>query len=103
MALVDLLAGRMAAAPSEDAQRGERGQMEARRHLDVYDRLPRITCPTFVASGRFDGIAPPANGEAIAQQVPGSELHLYEGGHMFVAQDPRAFPEILDFLAVAAG
>lgn len=97
-ALVEMLAGRMAASPSADAQRGEAGQMAARSHHDVYDRLPRITCPTFVASGRFDGIAPSANGEAIARQVPGAELHLYEGGHMFVAQDAAAFPEILGFL-----
>jgi pimeloyl-ACP methyl ester carboxylesterase len=98
-ALVEMLAGRMASDPSPDAQRGERGQLEARSHHDVYDRLPGITCPTFVASGRFDGIAPVSNGEAIAEQVPGSELHVYEGGHMFVAQDRAAFPEILDFLA----
>jgi len=98
-ALVEMLAGRMAAAPSGDEQRGADGQMEARSHHDVYDRLPRITCPTFVASGRFDGIAPSRNGEAIASQIPGAELHLYEGGHMFVAQDSSAFPEILAFLA----
>jgi 3-oxoadipate enol-lactonase len=98
-ALVEMLAGRMAAEPSPDAQRGAEGQLEARSHHDVYDRLPRIACPTFVASGRFDGIAPQSNGEAIASQVPGSELHLYEGGHMFIAQDAAAFPEILGFLA----
>jgi hypothetical protein len=32
-------------------------------------------------------------------QVPEGELHVYEGGHMFIAQDPAAFPAILDFLA----
>ena len=31
--------------------------------------------------------------------MPGSELHVYDGGHAFVGQDPAAFPEILDFLA----
>jgi 3-oxoadipate enol-lactonase len=98
-ALVEMLAGRMAAAPSEEARRGEANQMEARSHHDVYDRLPRITCPTFVASGRFDGIAPLSNGEAIASQVPGAELHVYAGGHMFIAQDRAAFPQILGFLA----
>jgi 3-oxoadipate enol-lactonase len=102
-ALVEMLAGRMSAEPSPEAQRGEAAQMEARSHHDVYDRLPRITCPTFVASGRFDGIAPLDNGEAIARQVPGADLHVYEGGHMFIAQDGRAFPEILDFLAGPAG
>ena len=98
-ALVEMLAKRMAAVPSDASRRGEAGQMEARSHHDVYDRLPRISCPTFVASGRFDGIAPADNGEAIARQVPGAELHLYEGGHMFVAQDRATLPEILAFLA----
>jgi 3-oxoadipate enol-lactonase len=51
-----------------------------------------------VASGRFDGIAPPANGEAIAARIPGAELRLYEGGHAFFAQDPKAFPDIFEFL-----
>jgi 3-oxoadipate enol-lactonase len=97
--LVEMVAGRMTVEKSAEQIRGEAGQMEARRHHDVYDRLPRIACPTFVAAGRFDGIAPVSNSEAIAHQVPGSELHVYDGGHAFVGQDPAAFPEILDFLA----
>ena len=60
-----------------------------------------MTCPTLVASGRYDGIAPPPNGEAIATRIAGSDFRLYEGGHAFVAQDPAVFPEILDFLAAA--
>ncbi len=97
-ALVEMLSYRMSEEPTE-AQRGDAGQLEARSDHDVYDRLPRISCPTFVASGRFDGIAPLSNGEAIASRVPGAELHVYEGGHMFIAQDRAAFPEILGFLA----
>ena len=55
-------------------------------------------CPTLVASGRYDGIAPPANGQAIADRIPDAELRLYEGGHAFFAQDPTALPDVLDFL-----
>ena len=66
---------------------------------DVWDRLPAITCPTLVAGGRYDGIAPPANSEAIASRVAGAELRFYEGGHLFVLQDPAAMPDILGFLA----
>ena len=97
--LVDMVAGRMTAEKSAEQLRGEAGQVEARSRHDVYDRLPRIACPTFVAAGRFDGIAPVSNSEAIAHQVPGSKLRIYDGGHAFVGQDPAAFPEILDFLA----
>ncbi len=97
--LLSMMAGRVGRERPAEARRGEREQLEARRHLDVWDRLPRITCPTLVASGRHDGIAPPANGEAIAGQIPGAELRLYEGGHAFVAQDPTALPEVIAFLA----
>jgi pimeloyl-ACP methyl ester carboxylesterase len=97
--LTEGLASRAATPEGTDAARGEREQMEARKGHDVWDRLVRITCPTLVASGRYDGIAPPANGEAIASRIPGAELRIYEGGHAFFAQDPTAFPEILDFLA----
>jgi 3-oxoadipate enol-lactonase len=84
---------------SPERARGEAEQMEARRHHDVWDRLPSIDCPTLVAAGRYDGIAPPANAAAIAERVPGAALRLYEGGHAFFAQDRTALPEILDFLA----
>ena len=58
----------------------------------------RISCPTLVAAGRYDGIAPVANSETIAARIPGAELRVYEGGHMFFIQDPTAMPDILDFL-----
>lgn len=72
--------------------------MEARSRHDVYDRLPRISCPTLVASGLFDGIAPPANGAAIADQIPNAEFRQFDGGHAFFMQDPAAFPAIIAFL-----
>jgi 3-oxoadipate enol-lactonase len=97
-ALVDYLAAQYTAEPSPEARRGEQAQLEARRHHDVVDRLGRITAPTLVASGRYDGIAPPDNGRAIAERIPGARLALYEGGHAFVAQDPAALPEIVTFL-----
>lgn len=82
-----------------DAQRaGEAAQLQARRHHDVWDRLPLVTAPTLVAGGRYDGIAPPANSEAIAARIPDAELRLYEGGHAFFVQDKAALPDVLDFL-----
>ena len=62
------------------------------------DRLHRITCPTLVACGRYDGIAPEANGRAIADRVPNATVRVFEGGHAFFGQDPEALPEVLDFL-----
>ena len=74
-------------------------QLEARRHHDAWDRLPTITAPTLVAAGRFDGIAPLANSEALAARIPRAELATFDGGHGFFVQDPTAWPTILGFLA----
>jgi pimeloyl-ACP methyl ester carboxylesterase len=97
--LARAMAERHRGASSDDARRGEMLQLAARRHHDVWGRLGRVTCPTFVAAGRFDGIAPLANSEAIVSAVAGATLHVYEGGHAFFGQDRRALPEIIDFLA----
>jgi pimeloyl-ACP methyl ester carboxylesterase len=98
-ALVDMVANMQGAPASDDVRRGELAQLDARSRLDVLDRLAKVSCPTFVASGKYDMIAPPANGEAIADRVPGAELRLYEGGHVFFLQDPKAIPDVMEFLA----
>jgi pimeloyl-ACP methyl ester carboxylesterase len=96
---VDGISATTGPLPGSEAARGELEQLDARQHHDVWERLPLITAPTFVGAGRFDGIAPLVNSEAIASRIPNAELHVYEGGHGFFAQDGTAFPEILDFLA----
>ena len=84
---------------SADVIRGERLQLAARADHDVANRLHLISCPTFVAAGKFDGIAPPVNSEAIAERITGATMSVYEGGHMFLAQDPTAIREIRPFLS----
>ncbi len=98
-AMVEGRAQRGAAPKDADTRRGELEQLGARRGHDVWDRLAAVTCPTLVAGGRYDGIAPPANSDAIASRIPGAEVRLYEGGHLFFLQDRAAFPDILEFLA----
>jgi 3-oxoadipate enol-lactonase len=78
---------------------GARLQLEARRHHDVYDRLTSLKMPVLVAAGRYDNIAPLANSEAIARQIPNAALAVFEGGHLFLIQDRTAFPRIAEFLA----
>jgi 3-oxoadipate enol-lactonase len=82
---------------------GRELQLQARAGHDVFDRLPRIACPTLVASGRFDGITPPENGAAIPARVPAAELRRYDGGHAFFQQDPTALPDIIEFLSTGSG
>lgn len=92
---------REAADPA--AALGARRQLEARRGHDTYDRLSGITAPTLVAAGRFDGIAPVANSEALAQRIDGARLQVFEGGHLFLLQDRTAWTAISDFLGEASG
>ena len=96
--LAEALGAQRAVEKTAEVERGERLQLDARSRHDVFDRLTRIACPTLVASGRFDGIAPPANGEAIATQIPNADFQLYDGGHAFFFQDASAFPNIKAFL-----
>ena len=78
---------------------GERGQLLARAGHDVWDRLPKISRPTLVTSGRFDLIAPPANGAAIASQITDARFAEFDGGHAFFVQDDTAWPTVYEFLA----
>ena len=90
--------------PTTDSEkrRGELLQLEARRYHDVWNRLPHVTADVLVASGAFDGIAPPANGQAIVSRITNSEYREYEGGHMFFIQDRSALSDITNFLRSSA-
>lgn len=90
------------AAADPDAAMGARRQLEARKDHDTWDRLDRITAPTLVAAGRYDGIAPVANSEALVERIPDARLDVFEGGHLFLLQDRRAWSVILEFLGVPA-
>jgi 3-oxoadipate enol-lactonase len=72
--------------------------MEARARHDTYDRLPKLQMPVYICGGLYDGIAKPANLKAMQKQIPGSRLEMFEGGHLFFIQDPRAFERIVAFL-----
>ena len=82
--------------PGEAA--AHRAQLEARAGHDVWERLPAVTCPTLVACGRYDGIAPVENSRAIVSRIPGAQLRNYEGGHAFLLQDAAAMGDLRTFL-----
>lgn len=79
-------------------EEGMRLQLEARRHHDTYERLVDLDLPVYLCGGRFDGIAPPDNLRAIEGQLRNATLEFFEGGHLFLMQDPAAFPRIVEFL-----
>jgi 3-oxoadipate enol-lactonase len=97
-AMVTMRNEQAAIPKSKETIRGEMLQLGARISHDVSNRLHRITAPTFVMAGRFDGIAPVENSEEIVKRLPDATLSLYEGGHLFTAQDRQAIVDIRTFL-----
>ena len=89
---------RAAQAGGPGQETGQRLQFEARAAHDAWARLPALAMPVYLCGGRHDGIAPPANMQAMAQQIPDAKLELFEGGHLFLVQDSTAFPQIHAFL-----
>jgi 3-oxoadipate enol-lactonase len=77
---------------------GARRQLEARAAHDTYDRLGEISVPTLVCAGTSDGIAPLSNAEALAGAISGACLERFDGGHLFLLQDARAWSVIMAFL-----
>jgi 3-oxoadipate enol-lactonase len=57
----------------------------------------------WLATANYDGIAPVQNSAAIVSHVGGAELRGYEGGHLFLFQDPSALPEFEAFLQAPPG
>lgn len=84
-------------------EEGARRQLQARSGHDTSDRLPDLKKPVFLAGGRYDGIAPRANMEALAAGLPAAELEFFEGGHLFMVQDKTAYPRIVQWLNGQAG
>ena len=99
----DFLARQELGAGEPRHELGARAQLDARRRHDVYDRLPQLEMPVLVCAGRYDGIAPPKNAEAIVRQIPNAELAFFEGGHGFFRQDETAYPRMIAFLRADAG
>ena len=82
---------------AEEAE-GYTRQLQARRHHDVTADLGSISAPTLVCAGVHDGIAPVASSEAIAAGVADARLEAFEGGRVFMLQDPRSLSVTREFL-----
>ena len=98
-ALIDeTLAGLRIGADEPGHAMGGRRQIEARKDHDTYDRLAALSMPVFIAGGRYDGIAQVSNQRAMLGQIASAQLELFEGGHVFFLQDPRAYECMSAFL-----
>lgn len=81
-----------------ESLRGYLAQLDARSHHDATSSLHRIDAPTLVCAGEFDDQAPLPNSMALVEAIPDAELRVFDGGHLFLLQDRRAYPEIVEFL-----
>lgn len=97
-AIIELSKNRNAGAGEPGRETGARRQLEARIGHNTFDRLPQINLPVFIAGGCYDGIAPPANLEALHHQIDQSRLEFFQGGHDFYDHDALAYQRIIDFL-----
>jgi len=78
-------------------EEGRAGQLAARAEHDCFDRLGQIACPVMLAGGKYDAIAKPDAMRALEANIPKAQLTLYEGGHFFMLQDGKVFPDLMDF------
>lgn len=85
-------------AQEEGHAEGAKRQVAARAGHDTWDRLPAIACPVLVMGGRYDGIVPRETVSNLAARIPGAKLQFFEGGHLFMLDDARAFEAMATFL-----
>ena len=86
------------AAELSGAPNGAAAQLAARAGHDCWERLPLISCPTFIAGGTHDGIAAPDAVTRLAQKIPNAHLRFYDGGHLFWNTAPQAVRDLRQFL-----
>lgn len=96
--LNDTLTGLKIGADEPGRAMGARRQIEARKDHNTYNRLPTLRISTLICGGRYDGIASVDNQHALQKQIPNAQVELFEGGHLFFVQDPRAYGRIIAFL-----
>jgi pimeloyl-ACP methyl ester carboxylesterase len=80
---------------------GYMAQLQGIISWEVYSRLSAIRVPTLVIHGESDRLVPSANGQLIAERIPGARLVvLPQASHIFTTDQPdAALDAILDFLS----
>ena len=63
--------------------------------FDVWEELPAIGTPTLVVQGEGDVVVDPRNAALLAERIPGAELRLVAGGHLFFWNRPAEFVALL--------
>ena len=68
--------------------------------FDLRSGLPKITAPTLVCSGKYDGINPPEMGKEVAELIPNARFELFEhSGHVLhIEEEPKCRQLVCEFL-----
>jgi pimeloyl-ACP methyl ester carboxylesterase len=79
-------------------------RMKAVLAHDAYDRLPEISCPTLVITGKDDALVAWQNSQLLAERIPGAKLVLLQpAGHCFWLEQPQQSRDAMaDFLESAS-
>jgi poly(3-hydroxyalkanoate) depolymerase len=92
------------AATQAGPRRGYYYQLLAGAGWTSLPLLPLIRHPTLVMAGDDDPIIPLINARIMHRLIPGSELHVYRGGHLDAIADPgRLAPVVEAFLTAQTG
>jgi 3-oxoadipate enol-lactonase len=69
-------------------------------NFDLRPDLHKITAPTLLISGKYDGLNPPDMGEEVAKLIPGSSFEVFDkSGHMLIYEEAgRLTGRIREFL-----
>jgi 3-oxoadipate enol-lactonase len=97
-AYYEVVATQSRTEPGAEQLDGLLRQLGARAGHDVVSELGSIALPTLVCAGRFDGVAPLANSQFLADRLPNAMLRTFDGGHLFLLQDPSAYHTITEYL-----
>jgi pimeloyl-ACP methyl ester carboxylesterase len=82
-----------------------RAQFDASTHFDCTSRLGEIRAPTLILHGRSDRVVPVQLAEEMRRGIPGAQLILADGGHLFSFRPGNAqfVADVTAFLAADGG
>ncbi|MGV9709131.1 alpha/beta fold hydrolase [Gordonia sp. NPDC003424] len=83
------------------SDRARRQHLIASNSHDAWAELPNIVAPTLILHGSDDLFAPEVNAEIIAERIPDSRTHVFDGARHAYFDECRdaASPLVLEFLA----
>lgn len=88
--------------PDAPSKVGLVGHYRAILGHDVRERLSEIRCPTWVAVGSSDPVAPPSYATYLRERIAGSEMTVYPGApHRLLNFSPQFTEDALRFLLEA--